>query len=259
MRFVPCLVALVALSASASPPSIAVVDFTVVGSDARLGEVFAGRLASRLEERGAKVITQQTVRSLLSNERQRQLLGCAEEGTNCIAELAGALGSTYLGLGQVAKVGGSYTVNVRIVRSADGSTVSSLSKTVGSEDATLDAVTDAADAFIVTLDPTLAKPPVLPWVVTGVGAAAVIAGSVLMVRVADANIRLRGPVTPELSIEAAEQLARERAPEQVVGISLLVTGGVAIATGIIWWALSRNPRLTAWLVPTPGPGRLVWW
>lgn len=250
---------MVMVTAYAAPPSVAVTDFTIVGADARLGSVYAERLATRLDNRGFKVMTQQTLQSLLSVERQKQLLGCSEEASSCVAELAGALGSTYLMLGQVAKVGSSFTVNVRAVRSADGSTQFSTATTVGSEEAALTAVSEAADAFVYTVDPSLAKPNVVPWVVAAVGAATAGAGAVFMVRVAEANAVLRGPVRDDLSVEAAFALSQARAPEQTIGISLIAVGGTALVSGIVWWALSRSPKLnTASTAPT-GRSWLAYW
>ena len=253
------LAATVSLTAFAEPPSVAVIDFEVIGGDARLGPVYSERLASNLEDRGVKVITQQTIRSVLSMERQKALLGCSDDGSSCLMELAGALGSTYLMLGQVAKVGASYTVNVRAVLSASGATFSSTSKTVSSEEASLGVVSEAADAFVFAIDPSLAKPRVAPWVVAGLGAASAIAGSVLLARVAEANSILRGPVRADLSIDDAFKLAQARAPEQPIGIGLLAAGGAAIATGIIWWALSLSPRLSVALSPFKETRWFAYW
>jgi TolB-like protein len=249
MRVSLLLCTALATSAFAEAPSVAVVDFMIVGGDARLGSVYAERLAARLGDRGLKVVTQDTIRSMLSLERQKQLLGCAEDTGSCAAELAGALGSTYVLLGQVAKVGSSFSVNVRAVRSADGSTVSSTSKTTASEDAALAMLNDAADAFVFTLDPTLSRPSVGPWVVAGIGVATAAVGAVFIGRVASTNALLRGAVREDLSIDDAFSRAKAASIEQPIGISLLATGGAAIVTGIVWWALSRSPRLSTALAP----------
>jgi TolB-like protein len=248
-----------AQSAVAASPSVAVLDFTVIGGDERLGSVYADRLAARLEQRGVVVITQQTISSMLSLERQRQLLGCGTEATSCVAELAGALGSSYLMIGQVARVGSSVSLNVRAVRSNDGSTVSSSAKTVGSEEAALSAMTEAADAFVFALDPTLAQPKVAPWVVTGLGAAATGVGLVFIARVIEANQTLRGPIRPDFSIEDANALATARKPEQPLGIALVSVGGAAVVSGIVWWALTREPRLAMALFTHSGASWLALW
>lgn len=258
MRWSLLLAVCVSVTVFAEPLSVAVVDFEVIGGDVRLGGVYAERLASHLEDRGLKVITQKTIRSILSVERQKQLLGCGEEASSCLTELAGALGSTHLMLGQVAKVGSSFTVNVRAVRSDSGATISSTSKTVGSEEASLDAVSEAADAFAFTLDPTLAKPRVAPLLVAGLGLATAVAGSVFLFRVADANATLRGPVKADLSVDDAFKLANARAPEQPLGIALVAVGASALVSGIVWWAISRSPRLAVAL-DFVGPTWLASW
>ena len=61
-------------------------DFTTGADTAHLGSVTAERFATRLDQRGFKVVTQGVVGTLLSLERQRQLLGCADDSTDCVAE-----------------------------------------------------------------------------------------------------------------------------------------------------------------------------
>ena len=53
---------------SAALPSVAILDFGVVGGDAQLASVYAERFATRLDQRGVKATTQQSVSSLLSLE-----------------------------------------------------------------------------------------------------------------------------------------------------------------------------------------------
>ena len=246
--------------ASAALPSVAILDFGVVGGDAQLASVYAERFATRLDQRGVKATTQQSVSSLLSLERQRQLLGCAEEGESgsCMAELAGALGSTYLTVGQVAKVGEAWQVNVRTLSTKSNATFTSFSKTVANEAAVLDAIIDAAEAFVFALDPSLAKPRVAPWIVAGAGVALVGAASVFLVRVGEANAKLRGPIDLAFTPSDAVALANSRGPEQVIGVGLLIAGGVALGGGLLWWALGGAQRVTLTLGPASMSVTALW-
>ena len=66
------------------------------------------------------VITRQDVEALLGRERQRQLLGCADESGSCVAELAGALGAGLVLTGDLAKVGARFTVTLKLLSYAIG-------------------------------------------------------------------------------------------------------------------------------------------
>lgn len=65
---------------------------------------------------GADVITRREIESVLSLERQRQVLGCQTDA--CVAELGGALGVEGLVTGDVARLGESWLVHLKVVRPA---------------------------------------------------------------------------------------------------------------------------------------------
>lgn len=106
----------------ASQLKLASVGFTQVGlSDAQAtfyADHFAARLAATDE--AVRVVTQRDIADVLGVERQKQLMGCSDDASNCMAELAGALGVDGLVTGQVAKIGKSFQVNVKVL-AADGS------------------------------------------------------------------------------------------------------------------------------------------
>lgn len=55
-----------------------------------LGDFFLARYAQQLETLGVRVITPKEITESLSRERQRQILGCADQDSNCVAQLAPA-------------------------------------------------------------------------------------------------------------------------------------------------------------------------
>src|SRR5512140_1503956 len=66
-------------------------------------------LAAELRQQsGASVITARDLASLLSLEKQKQMLGCTTE--SCMAELAGAVGADRVVAGDVAKLEKSLVV-----------------------------------------------------------------------------------------------------------------------------------------------------
>src|SRR6185295_10483314 len=64
---------------------------------------YSDHFAQALRQAGMKVITASEISAMLSSQRQQQLLGCADDGSACMAELANALGATRVtAVGQTA-------------------------------------------------------------------------------------------------------------------------------------------------------------
>lgn len=99
----PLLVAL--LAAAPVELSIGITPFQLIQMPEQMAGYAEDRLAIQLGQRGFKVTTPADMRALLGLERQKQLLGCAE--SDCIAEIAGALGVAALLVGDLGMVGGA--------------------------------------------------------------------------------------------------------------------------------------------------------
>ena len=76
---------------------------------------FSEHLAQQLAAAGAKVTSDREISAVLGLERKRQLMGCPEGSTQCMTELAGALGVDALVVGDIAKLQSSYQVNVKLI------------------------------------------------------------------------------------------------------------------------------------------------
>lgn len=61
-----------------------------------------------------RVVTQSDIQAMLSLEKQKQLLGCAED-VACMAEIGGALGAERLLVPSVTKLGGTYLVHLKLI------------------------------------------------------------------------------------------------------------------------------------------------
>jgi hypothetical protein len=108
------------LVVSAAPLKLAMVDFRQVGLSADKATYYSELLALRLaEDEGLSIVTPKDVSALLGMERQKELLGCSDASTQCVAELAGALGTEGIVTGQLAKVGDKFQLSVKII-AADG-------------------------------------------------------------------------------------------------------------------------------------------
>jgi hypothetical protein len=94
---------------------VAIPDAEVDGDvESRLKLMLTQSLVAEVRKLEAvSAISADEVRELLAAERQRQLLGCSEDGGACLAELAGALGADELVATRLAAVGKSYSLSVK--------------------------------------------------------------------------------------------------------------------------------------------------
>jgi hypothetical protein len=106
---------LLALALAASAPKLAVLQ---VGAGEGVPPSTAAAITEALvaevrRQSGAEVITQREIASILSLEKQKAMLGCETDA--CMAELGGALGADRLVAGDMAKLGESFLLHVRVV------------------------------------------------------------------------------------------------------------------------------------------------
>lgn len=108
--------AALAVVLAAAPLKVGVTGLSYAGLDPKEGDALIDFFADRLgSASGLNIVTQSQVSGLLGFERQRALLGCADAGIACMAELAGAMGIDLLLTGSLAKVDGGFTVSMKLV------------------------------------------------------------------------------------------------------------------------------------------------
>jgi hypothetical protein len=90
-----------------------------VGVDGQIAALVTDALVAELTDRGLVAITSKDVETALGFERQRQMLGCGEEG--CMAQIAGALGVDRVIFGDIAQVQGLTVFSVQIFNTRSGS------------------------------------------------------------------------------------------------------------------------------------------
>jgi len=98
---------------------------------------------------GAEVITKREIESVLSLELQKQMLGCQTDA--CMAELGGALGVESLVTGDVARLGESWLVHLKLVRPASARVVAQADRRI--RGGTVDDVLDQLPAMVAELFP----------------------------------------------------------------------------------------------------------
>ncbi len=248
--------ALVQLVLVAEPLKLATVGFSQVGlSDAEasfFAEHFSVQLAA-VDEQNVRVSTPKDMAAILGIEKQKQLLGCADDQSSCMAELAGALGADGIVSGQIAKVGKSFQVNVKIL-AADGSKTLFLhsSKLLSSEEELIGELNDTAKRAIAKLRPEGAvaaasetssvtasaggrsRNPLklLPGVL---GVAGVVASVIWFIA---ANDLYRNLTNPDITAGATgfqALLWREKGIEQVTAGTIALSVGLVVIAGTLLW------------------------
>jgi hypothetical protein len=233
---------------------LATVGFSQVGmSDAEasfFAEHFSVQLAA-VDEQNVRVSTPKDMAAILGIEKQKQLLGCSDEQSSCMAELAGALGADGIVSGQIAKVGKSFQVNVKIL-AADGSKTLFLhsSKLLSSEEELIGelaklrpqtapaAAIDASPSATIAAEGGRSRNPLklLPGVL---GVAGVVLSGVAFGIAGEEYAKLsdsrRWPTLDEPTARNWRDKGRENA---VIGTVLLSAGLVIIAGTLLWFLLT---------------------
>src|SRR5438128_1810620 len=81
---------------ASAAPKVGVPGIDSLWLDQKKADFFREYLAQSLGDHGFDVITAKQMAAVIGLERQKQLLGCADSSSSCLAELAGALGAELL-------------------------------------------------------------------------------------------------------------------------------------------------------------------
>lgn len=137
-------------AADAHPYTLAAPGLSYVGMNPETGDVFLDYFTQQIALKGTnlRVTTRSEVEALIGAERQRQLLGCSENATSCVAELAGGLGADAIITGSFAKLGTGLVVNLKIINAVNGDPIAIYSQRVATEDAALQYLESCAADFV---------------------------------------------------------------------------------------------------------------
>lgn len=108
---------------SPAPPTVAVLALEANKAAQEAAPGIASLIASRLAQSPKlKVLTQRDIETMLSTERQRQLLGsgsCSAKGA-CLEELSNAIGAQYVVAGRLDRFGDKYLLTVSLLDTFSG-------------------------------------------------------------------------------------------------------------------------------------------
>jgi hypothetical protein len=145
--------------ASTEPVKLAINAISVVNLPQSFSGFYAEHAAQELSSWGLRVVTSREIQSLLGFERQKQLMGCSDESSSCIAELANALGVDGLVLGDIARFGNVYQMNMKVIAAASAKVLASYSERVAKEEALLDAYSRAAAKLAQEVNAGMGRAP----------------------------------------------------------------------------------------------------
>jgi len=213
---------------AAEPPKVACTSFTCSEDlGPALCEAYERRFTGRLSRNDrVRVTTPRDIGQLLGLERQKQLLGCADEdSSSCNAELAGALGVEGILTGVVTRTPSGYLLSVKVIRVKDGREWASANESARDDGELQDALDATADRFVPLLEG--AKPGtgarVVWWAGTVLGLGMVAGGAALFaLSKQDAAILKRDtPQTPaELDMTASRGSTLQSAGAALLGFGI---------------------------------------
>lgn len=251
---------------AAAPESrlkLAMPPLTLVRVDPQVGVFYAEHLAQQLKFAGADVVTSKEIGAMLGMERQRQLLGCSEESSSCLAEMASALGADGIVLGDIAAVGDATQINLKIVSSSDATTLAAYSASAANEKGVLERLSEGAMNLARGAGLALGRkvvPRTAPasqlWLIpAGAGAAALVVGTGFLVDArSQASMLAAADPDSQLSRETARAVATQGSTHQTVGAVLVSAGAVAIGVGAVMFFAGRSSGTSVAVIPFESGG-----
>lgn len=232
-------------AAAPSPMKLASPGFSYVNVDEKTGNLFAEYFARQLESHGLTVITPKEIAAVLGLERQKQLLGCSDDGASqCMAELGGALGVDAILTGSIGKVGSGFTVNLKLIDAKDASSLAVYSTRVDTEDAVLDWLGATAAAMADRLQPqapvTLRERAWIPAVIGG--GLAVLGGGALLRANAIHQSLVSGDVGAFRDQAGLDSAVSQGKTFQTAGVALLGAAAVGLIVSGGFYALGGPPE-----------------
>lgn len=245
---------LLSFALTATPQKLAVPEWKTVNMPADLAGFYAGEFARALRAQGFEVVTASDIRTLLGFERQKQLLGCTEDGTSCMAELGAALGCEAIVAADLARLDDSYRGTVRVLSATSGKTLASEPVRATGQRALAEALELAAERLTLQLRPpaptSAPSARSLAWLPFAVGLGCG-GGAAVTFAVAGSNYA----AIPARNEGDALALARDGEALQIAGWALGGVGAAALVTaGVMWLTGGAPPPVTPQVSVVNGGG-----
>ncbi|MBM4777417.1 MAG: hypothetical protein GQE15_06905 [Archangiaceae bacterium] len=243
----------IATAATPEPVGIAITPLQLVDVSPELGGYAEDRLANHLGDLGFKVTTPADIAALLGIERQRQLLGCSEDG--CNAEIGSALGVPLMLVGRVTKLEERFDIDLRVIRQRDGLVVARDTRRIVGIKGLGELMEAAGDSLAKQLAP---KTPFAwrLWVPVLAGTVAAGVGGVLWAQAELQHASYTGagslPVTRILGLKNIDAKFAQLSTQRLIGMVVAGAGVVLIAGGFVWNALVPSLPVSVVVAPQAG-------
>lgn len=266
------LLAMLAAPASgvaAQKPKLAVLDLSPgSGVDASVTQPLSEALTSEVQRRGFfDPISQRDIQTMLGLERQRQMMGCSDDNSSCLAELSGALGARFVLSGTVARLGDAYQLTLTTLDTQKAQPLgraTRLAKDLGTLQATLPYALSEATATPSPAPPSRAA----SFSLIGVGSAAAVFGLAWGAVALGQQNQLQGelaagevngqPRAGVLQDQASyQQRARAIVINEIIALASLGVGAALIVTGVVVMPKDVGSGAQVALVPTANGAALV--
>ncbi len=199
------------------------------------------------------VLGQRDLVTALGLERQRQLLGCSEEG--CAAEIGSALNAAWLVGGTLGGAGVRLRLDLKVVRLRDAVAVWRDGKTFVDPGDLFPLITTLGEAARQAVLPAPVQKPAAsrsagPWVLMGAGVAVGAGGAVALGLAYDEFARVqRGVTLGTLSAQEGQRRTTAINGAIVGGVVAASVGGAALISGLIWKLAEPPVTPTAMVTP----------
>ncbi|MEW5742753.1 MAG: hypothetical protein AB1938_27805 [Myxococcota bacterium] len=254
----PPLLVVLALAAA---PKVVAPEWTGVDVKKELLTFSSASMAESLRAAGLEVVTAQDIATVLGLERQRQLLGCGDESTSCMTELANALGCDATLVVNLARFqDGGFSGIARLLSPRDGATIASAKLTGASERELLESIEAAGALLAARMLSSRQAPPVQEvtssgrrgprgywWIPGAAGIVGLGVGAGLLVSARGAYDGLG----ESDSYAQAQQAASSGAQQQTAGFIAVGVGSACLAAAAVMFFWPEAPVAPA-VAPSPG-------
>lgn len=147
----------VLLAASPTPIKLASPGLSALNVTPEMQAFVTDHVNQELALEGLDVLSSTQVAAVIGLERQKQLLGCSSD-SNCLAEIANALGVDGLVVGTIAKLGEGFQLDLRIAAATDARNLAVFSVSIGNEAGLLDGIRRASAELAAQVSLALRRP-----------------------------------------------------------------------------------------------------
>lgn len=195
------------------------------------------------------------VAALLGFERQKQLMGCGDDTSSCLAEISGALGARYLFVGALGLLGISLRMDFKILDTQTAKVIGRQGAVVESEEALIPEAKRLLERLVAQmagggLGAAPARPvPLASWIAGGAGLAVGLGGAV-MLGVANGFNKRR----EELTFDEALAARAQAQTQQTIGLVALGAGIAAVGAGAVMYFVlpdQKTKKVSLHLAPRP--------